>query len=110
MTTTALAAAGELVAVLGRFHLDPADASDDYGALFAYPRTDEGEEDVLVCHFGHLVEVDASLYSLPALRPGDVLVRAHEEARWVRWRFRTAADLEAWMADPVGWGLDGTAH
>ncbi|PRY13568.1 hypothetical protein [Kineococcus rhizosphaerae] len=107
MTTTALAAAGEPVTVLGRFPLDPADPSDDHGVLFAHPRTDEGEEDVLVCHFGHLLEVDDSLESLPALRPGDVLVRAHEEARWVRWHFRTAADLEAWTADPVGWGLDG---
>jgi hypothetical protein len=107
VATTPLAAAGEFVAMLGRFPLDPAVPSDDYGALFAFPRTDEGEEDLLVCHFGHLVEVDDSLRSLPALRPGDVLVRAHEEARWVRWHFRTAADLEAWMADPVGWALDG---
>lgn len=110
MSTTVLAAAGEFVAVLGRFQLDATDSSDDYGALFAYPRTDEGEEDVLVCHFGHLVVFDGSLRSLPALRPGDVLVRAHEEARWVRWHFRTGADLEAWMADPVGWGLDGSVR
>ncbi len=86
VTTTELAAAGEVVAVLGRFHhiRTRRIPSDDYGALFAFPRSDEGEEDVLVCHFGHLVEVDASLHSLRLCAPGAVLVRAHEEARWVR--------------------------
>ena len=105
MATTALAAAGEPVTMLGRVPLDPADPAGDYGALFAYPRTDGGEQDLLVCHFGHLLEVDDSLQSLPALRPGDVLVRAHGQARWVRRHFRTVDDLDAWMADPVGWGL-----
>lgn len=95
--------------VLGRWPLNPAQAEDDYGTLFAYPRADEGEQDSRVCHFGHLIEVDGALGSLPALRPGEVLVRAHEEGRWVRRRFRTVADLDAWLADPVGWGLGESA-
>ncbi|NAZ84755.1 hypothetical protein [Kineococcus indalonis] len=110
VATTALAAAGEPVTVLGRVPLDPADPADDCGALFAHPHTDGGEQDLVVCHFAHLLEVDDSLQSLPALRPGDVVVRAHEEARWVRRRFRTVADLDAWMADPLGWGLGGSTH
>ena len=103
--TTAPTASREPVMVLGRVPLSVAGAADDHGASFAHPRGEEGEEDLTVCPSGHLVEIDGSLQPLPALGPGDVLVRAHEETGWVRRNFRSVGDLDGWIADPTGWNL-----
>lgn len=102
VATSVLAATGKPVMVLGRAPLDPSEPADDQGALFVHPRADEGRAELTVCHCGHLIEVDDSLRTLPAPRPGDVPFRAQEGARWVQRRFRTVTDLDAWMADPVG--------